>query len=265
MTLAAAGAKRHSARIHSNVFKERELLDAARCGDEEAFRLLIAPVRGALYAYCRRLLGSTHDAEDAMQEVMLRAWRGLGTFEGRAPLRTWLLRIACNACMTAIEKRPKSVVPIDYEPAVAGPCPHPEDGWSRAREDEEIATESMYERHEAAAAAVDIALRSLPATQRAVLILREVLGYSARETAMILETTTASVNSALQRARANLDDGSDGRARRDRRRPESLIQDAVEGFVEALDRGDVDTLVAIAADATLATARSWSYSPLPAY
>ncbi len=200
-----------------------------------------------------------------MQEVMLRAWRGLGTFQGRSSLRTWLLRIASNACMTAIEKRPKSVVPIDYQPAVADACPHSEDGRLRAREDPEIAIESMYERYEAVAAAVDTALRHLPGTQRAVLILREVLGYAARETAMILDTTTASVNSAMQRARANLDDGSNGRARLDRPRPEGLIHDAVEGFVHALDRGDVDTLVAIAADATLPTARSWSYSPLPAY
>jgi RNA polymerase sigma-70 factor, ECF subfamily len=251
--------------LRSGVRTAQQLLDAARGGDEEAFRLLVVPLRGQVYAYCRRLLGSEHDAEDVVQEVMLRAWRGLGAFRGRASLRTWLLRIATNACMSAIERRPKSVVPVDYDTASACPCGSVEDELAQAHAEIDTATESAYEQCEAVAAAAGLTLRHLPVTQRAVLILREVLGYSARETSMILETTVAAVNSALQRARANLDGVSHRNACLDPQGSEAWIQEAVEGLVQALNRGDVDTVVAIVADATLPSARAWSYSALPAY
>src|ERR687895_1575080 len=103
--------------------QERNLLEAARNGDEGAFERLIQPYRGELHAHCYRMLGSLHDAEDALQEATLRAWRGLERFEGRSSLRSWLYTIATNACLTAIERRPKRVVPVDY-----GPPTDPHDG-----------------------------------------------------------------------------------------------------------------------------------------
>ena len=96
---------------------ERDLLDAARGGDHDAYRRLVEPHRGALHAHCYRMLGSVQDAEDALQDALLRAWRGLPRFEGRSSLRSWLYRIATNACLRAIERRPKRVLPIDYAPA----------------------------------------------------------------------------------------------------------------------------------------------------
>src|SRR5690349_41654 len=101
----------------SSPAEERELLRAARGGDEGAFQRLVAPYRGELHAHSYRMLGSVHDAEDALQETLLRAWRGLSGFEGRSSLRSWLYRIATNASLTMIEKRPKRVLPIDYAPA----------------------------------------------------------------------------------------------------------------------------------------------------
>ena len=94
---------------------ERLLIEAARRGDEAAFRALVAPLRGPLHAHCLRMLGSAHDAEDAMQDVMLRAWRALPTFEGRSSLRSWLYRIATNTCLTALDEAPRAVLPLDYE------------------------------------------------------------------------------------------------------------------------------------------------------
>src|SRR5881296_862900 len=103
--------------------QERELLDAARGGDEDAYRRLVEPHRGELHAHCYRMLGSVHDAEDALQETLLRAWRGLGRFEGRSSLRSWLYTIATNTSLNLIAKRPKRVLPIDY-----GPRTDPHDG-----------------------------------------------------------------------------------------------------------------------------------------
>src|SRR3954470_14526653 len=97
--------------------RERALLDAARAGDENAYQLLVEPHRRELRAHCYRMLGSVHDAEDAIQEALLRAWRGLPRFEGRSSLRSWLYTIGTNTCLKAIERRPKRVLPIDYGPA----------------------------------------------------------------------------------------------------------------------------------------------------
>ena len=227
-------------------FNEQALLEAARAGDERAFRRLVDALRGELYAHCHRMLASWHDAEDAMQEVMLRAWRALATYESRAPLRAWLYRIATNACLDAIEKRPKRVVPI--EPADW----QDEGGRAPAAEDGALAVETDYERRETAMRAFDVALRCLPARQRAVLILRDVLGFSARETASSLGTTSAAVNSALQRARASLDHGLDPDCAQRSSPALPGRRHAVEGFVDALRRGDIDASVGIAADATIA-------------
>src|SRR3954466_12715328 len=165
---------------------ERALLHGARNGDENAFAELLRPYRGELHAHCYRMLGSVHDAEDALQDATLRAWRGLNRFEGRSSLRSWLYTIATNTCLNVIAKRPKRVLPIDY-----GPATDPHDGlgmplsetvWIEPYPDETIglddgyaAREARYEQRESVELAFVAALQHLPATQRAVLILREVL------------------------------------------------------------------------------------------
>src|SRR3954452_1190048 len=112
-----------TARSSTTPASERELMEAARDGDEQAFRRLIESYRGELHAHCYRMLGSTHDAEDALQEAYLRAWRGMSRFEARSSLRSWLYRIATNTSLDAIGKRPKRVLPVDY-----GPATDPHDG-----------------------------------------------------------------------------------------------------------------------------------------
>ena len=198
--------------------QERPLLAAAREGDEEAFRRLVEPYRGELHAHAYRMLGSVHDAEDALQEALLRAWRGLARFEGRSSLRSWLYTIATNTSLNAIARRPKRVLPIDYAPG-RRPARRARpaggrigvDGALRRRarsasQDGLAGPEARYEQRESVELAFVAALQYLPPNQRAVLILRDVLGFSAEETAETLETTVASVNSALQRARASVED-----------------------------------------------------------
>ncbi len=245
---------------------EPELLEAARRGDEDAFGQLVGPNRAALHAHCYRMLGSVPDAEDALQEALLRAWRGLPRFEGRSSFRSWLFTIATNACLKAIERRPKRVLPIDY-----GPAADPHDGpdkalvesvWVDPYPDEKLGLEdgfaapaARYEQRESVELAFIAALQHLPARQRAVLILRDVLGFSAREVAEALQTTPASVYSALQRAHKTVD----------QRLPESsqqatlrslgdvALRHVVDGYVDAWERGDVDAVVAmLAEDATMA-------------
>ena len=250
----------------STTAQERELLDAAREGDEDAFRLLVEPHRGALHAHCYRMLGSVHDAEDALQDALLRAWRGLHGLEGRSSLRTWLYRIATNACLDAAARRPKRVLPVDYGPP-AGPDDVPgeplvEPVWLEPYPDERLgveegyaAPEARYEQREAVELAFIAAIQHLPARQRAVLVLREVLGFSAREVAESLETTVASVNSALQRARKTVDERLPARSQQATLRTlgDDGIRDLVEGLVDAFERGDVDAILALVAeDATFA-------------
>ena len=181
-------------------------LEAARDGDETAFRALLEPHRRELHAHCYRMLGSVHDADDALQDASLRAWRGLSRFEGRSSLRSWLYTIATNTCLTHIERRPQRTLPVEYGPATdphIGPGePLIESVWIEPYPDAAL----EVEQRESIELAFIAALQHLPATQRAVLILREVLGYSAKETADALETSVPSVNSALQRARATIED-----------------------------------------------------------
>src|SRR3954449_9732218 len=201
----------------ADTVQERQLLDAARGGDEAAYGRLVERYHGELHAHCYRMLGSVHDAEDAMQETMLRAWRGIARFEGRSSLRSWLYTIATNTSLNLIEKRPKRVLPIDYAPAAdphQGPGePVVESVWVDPYPDEKLgledgyaAPEARYEQREGIELAFVAALQHLPPNQRAVLILREVLGFSAKEVAESLDTTVASVNSALQRARTAVEE-----------------------------------------------------------
>ena len=165
---------------------DRALLERARGGDETAFAALLERYRGELHAHCYRMLGSVHDAEDALQDALLRAWRGLAKFEGRSSLRSWLYTIATNTCLNAIARRPKRVLPIDYGPAYdphrAPGEPVVESVWIEPYPDEMLGLEdgyaspdASYEQREAIELAFVAALQHLPPNQRAVLILREVI------------------------------------------------------------------------------------------
>src|SRR5881275_3373948 len=245
---------------------ERGLLEAARNGDEDAFGRLVDPYRSELHAHCYRMLGSVHDAEDALQEALLRAWRGLPRFEGRSSLRSWLYTIATNTCLNAIARRPKRVLPIDYAPAAdphEGPGePVIESVWVEPYPDETLGLEdgfatpeARYEQREGVELAFIAALQHLPANQRAVLILREVLGFSAREAAEMLETTTASVNSALQRARLSVEERLPEQSQQATLRSlgDERLRELVDRYVAAWEHNDVDAIAAmLTEDATLA-------------
>ena len=244
---------------------EPELLEAARRGDESAFGRLVEPYRRELHAHCYRMLGSVHDAEDALQEAMLRAWRGLGRFEGRSSLRSWLYKIATNAALDAIGRRQKRVLPIEFPAAdpAAGPGePLLESVWIEPYPDEAIgiedgfaSPEARYELRESVELAFVAALQHLPSNQRAALILREVLGFSAKETAEALETSVASVNSALQRARATLERRLPERSQQATLRElgDEQVGALVERYLEAWERQDVEAVVSmLSADAAFA-------------
>jgi RNA polymerase sigma-70 factor (ECF subfamily) len=246
--------------------REPKVLAAARAGDEGAFSRLVAPHRGELQAHCYRMLGSVYDAEDALQEALLRAWRAIARFEGRSSLRSWLYTIATNTCLDQIARRPKRVLPIDYGPAtdphVAPGEPIVESVWLEPFPDEKLgfadgydAPEARYERREGVELAFVAALQYLGANQRAVLILREVLGFSAKETAAMLDTTVASVNSALQRARASVDERVPEQSQQVTLRSlgDDAVRELVDRYVDAWERCDVEAFAAmLTEDATFA-------------
>ena len=238
----------------------------AAARSQSDFERLIEPHRGELHAHCYRMLGSVHDADDALQEAMLRAWRSMDRFEGRSSLRSWLYRIATNTCLDLIEKRPQRVLPIDYAPASDphdGPGqPLVEQVWVEPYPDDVLGVEqgpaspeARYERREAVELSFIAALQHLPARQRAVLILREVLGFSAREASEALETTEASVNSAMQRARATIEAKLPDRSQQETLRAlgDAETQELVAQFVDAWERGDVDAVVAMLTDDAIVT------------
>ena len=240
---------------------EQRLLEAARDGDEGAFENLVEPYRSELHAHCYRMLGSVHDAEDALQDAMLRAWRAISKFEARSSLRSWLYRIATNTSLDAIEKRPKRVLPIDYGPKTDphdGPgAPAAESTWVEPYPDDTLgledgyaAPEARYEQREAVELAFVAALQHLPANQRAVLILREVLGFSANEVAEALDTTTASVNSAMQRARKTVDERLPEQSQQKTLRTlgDEKLRELVSSYADAWERGDVETVVEMLAE-----------------
>jgi RNA polymerase sigma-70 factor, ECF subfamily len=232
--------------------------------DSASFEALIQPYRAELHAHCYRMLGSVHDAEDALQDALLRAWRAMPSFEGRSSLRTWLYRIATNSCLRLIERRPRRVLPIDYG-AAADPhdelaAPLVESVWIEPYPDREIADgraapESRYEQRESVELAFVAALQHLPPRQRAVLILRDVLGFSGAEVAETLETTPAAVYSALQRAHKTVDEQLPEHAQQQTLRAlgDVRVREAVERYMEAWEAGDVERVVSMLAhDAILA-------------
>jgi RNA polymerase sigma-70 factor, ECF subfamily len=262
-----------NAEISGATARESELLDAARGGDEEAFRQLVEPHRKGLHAHCYRMLGSVHDADDAVQDALLRAWRALEGFEGRSSLRSWLYRITTNACLDVISRRPQRVLPIEREPAhdpnheLADAVNEPV--WVEPYADEQLgleeglaAPEARYEQRESVELAFIVALQHLPGTQRAALILRDVLGFSAREVAEQLGTTVPSVNGALRRARRSVEERLPERSQQATLRAlgDNGIKEVVERYIDAWERGDVEAILAL-----LAEDAKYSMPPLPVW
>src|SRR5829696_123227 len=247
-----------------------QTLARAQRGDEGAFQQIVEAHRGELHAHCYRMLGSVHDADDALQDAMLRAWKSLGKFKGNSSLRSWLYKIATNTCLDLINKRPKRQLPLDVasdaDPFDGPGQPLIESVWVEPYPDEQLgladglaAPEANYEMRESVELAFIAALQHLPANQRAVLIMREVLGFSAQEAADLLETSTASVNSALQRARASVDEKLPDQSQQATLRAlgDDELQKLVENYMDAIQNGDVNRVVSM-----LAEDAAWSMPPL---
>jgi RNA polymerase sigma-70 factor (ECF subfamily) len=241
-------------------------LTAARAGDAAAFDRLVEPLRRELHAHCYRMLGSTHDADDALQDALVRAWRGLARFEGRSSLRRWLYTVATNCCLDAVDRRGRRALPIDLGPsserAVHGDTPLTDVAWLGPYPDAEAAAspEARYERREAVELAFVAALQHLPGNQRAALLLFDVLGFSAAEIATMMATSTASVNSALQRARRLVADRVPARTQQQTlgELDDARLREIVDGYTSALEAGDADALVALLTEDV-----TWSMPPLP--
>ena len=240
----------------SPIMDKDEVVERGGADPDEAFRAFVDPHTDALHAHCYRMLGSVHDADDALQEALIRAWRAFDRFEGRSKPRTWLHRIATNTCLDLVAKRPKRVLPIDYGPPVD------DDGGAVALEDSlwvepypgsglhGSEPEARYEEREAIELAFVAALQHLPPRQRGALILRDVLGFSAREVGEALDTTTASVNSALQRARKTIADRLPDESQQATMRAlgDARVQRIVDSFVAAFEAGEVSAIVELLAE-----------------
>jgi RNA polymerase sigma-70 factor (ECF subfamily) len=237
-----------------------DLIAAARRGDEAAFERLIEPHRRELLAHCYRMLGSIQDAEDALQESLLRAWRGLAKFEGRSSLRSWLYRIATNSSLRLIERRPARVLPIDHGPPgdPHGDIPPPliESTWIEPFPDEGL----RYEERESVELAFTAALQHLPPLQRAALILTDVLGFAPGEVAETLEQSPASIYSALQRARKAADERLPQESQQETLRTigDDAVRGTVERFVEAWESADVDAIRDMLAEDAVLTMPPWA-------
>jgi RNA polymerase sigma-70 factor (TIGR02960 family) len=224
------------------------LLRLARDGDREAFRALVDPHRRELQAHCYRMLGSPQDAEDAVQETLLKAWMALAGFEGRSSVRTWLYRIATNQCLNQLRSVQRRQ-PADDTAPPAPPTGEDVVRWLQPYPDELLADipdeapgpESRYESREAISLAFVRALQLLAPAQRAALLMRDVLGYPAAEAAELLDVTVDSLNGSLKRARAALADATTPAAGE----PDPELLDR---FVAAFVAGEADDLVALMTD-----------------
>jgi RNA polymerase sigma-70 factor, ECF subfamily len=245
---------------------ERSLVLAAAAGDEEAFRRLMEPIRRELHLFCYRMLGSVEDAEDVLQEAQLKAWRALDRYDGQASFRTWMYRIATNASLDALRSRRRRLLPRD----LGGPR-DPVLGLGEQRHDiawlepypgplpTSVDPHAAAELRESVRLAFVRALQLLPPRQRAALILRDVLDWSAAEAASALESSVPAVNSALQRARATLSAG-DGGARAPSR--SGAIEDGTAEiaarYVAAWEAGDMDAIVSMLAEDAIQSMPPWA-------
>jgi RNA polymerase sigma-70 factor (ECF subfamily) len=235
---------------------EQALVAAAAGGSEDAYRQLVEPIRSDLHAFCYRMLGSFHDAEDVLQEAQIKAWRGLDKFDGRSSFRTWIFGITTNAAIDSVRSKRRRVLPQELGPAR-------EPGLGLGHQDDNIPWLDPYpdpvssdsdpvwrvEMRESVRLAFVRALQLLPARQRAVLILRDVFDWSAIEVASALGSSVAAINSALQRARATV-----GSARPQHSRgsaTDGKRAQMVERYVRAWEAGDIDEVVSmLTSDAT---------------
>lgn len=245
-------AKTHRGSEDGPVTAPAELVDRARSGDRAAFERLVSPHRSELRAHCYRMLGSLHDAEDAVQDSLVRAWRSVGTLDERGHIRAWLYKIATNRCLTALHHRARRELPVDAttdradsEISWLEPYPGP-------------SPETEYLSRESVELAFIAAVQHLTAPQRAVLILREVLGFSAAEVAVQLDVSTAAVNSALQRARRTIDVATPTQQSVLRRMGDTAVDELVARWMNAWQAGDVDAIVAL-----LTADAQFSMPPLP--
>jgi RNA polymerase sigma-70 factor (ECF subfamily) len=254
------------------VINELPTLAAARAGDQEAFKQLVEPYLGELQVHCYRFFGSLEDAEDMLQETLLRAWRRLDTYAGRASFRAWLYKIATNVCLDTLDRhRVRSLPNLAQHPAAPPATPGDplpaavlDPVWLDPLPDSLLGNaaaepDAVYEIHESVTLAFLAVLQQLPGRQRAVLILRDVLGFSASETAQILDVTVVAVNSALQRARDTMQAGHKRRAARpaDERVAAARL---LERYVRAWEAADSEGLVSLLREDAILT-----MPPLPAW
>jgi len=240
----------------SQAVEDAELVAQLRAGNEVAFNDLADRHRAELLLHCYRMLGSFHDAEDMLQETLLRAWRGLASFEGRSAVRSWLYKIATNVCLDTLASRRRRVLPNMVQraanPGDPLPAPTHEITWIEPIPDEVIDArpwvnpEAHYDARESVTLAFLATLQTLPGRQRAALILRDVLGFGASEVADLLDASVPSVNSALQRARVAMkalrsDSGPSGAERDNSEQTASLLS----RYVEAWQAPDSASLVAL--------------------
>jgi RNA polymerase sigma-70 factor, ECF subfamily len=249
---------------------ESAALDAALQGDETAFRDLVEPYHAGLHAHCYQMLASVQDAEDALQEALLKAWTRLGQFERRASFRTWVYTIATRTALDLTTRRPMRVLPLDdvLNTAPGGPGRRPvtETAWLDAYPAEQLglptglaSPEARYELRETVELAFVAAIQHLAPRQRAVLLLREVLGYSANEAAEILGMTVAAVNSALERARAAVAQRCPDPSQQTTLRAlgDERAQELVARYMDALDRADLGAMLGL-----LVEDATWSMPPV---